>query len=222
MVPSVPRHVFADRAHAGRLLADELRSRGELPSGALVLAIPRGGVLVAAEVARAAPGALDVALARKVGAPGNPELAVGAVGPDGSAVLDAAAQRLVPDDAWLARAMARAREELDARLRRFRGDRPPVAVGDRAVIVVDDGVATGSTAAAVGTWLRQGRARRAVLAVPVAPRRTLDELGRLYDTAVALATPEPFYAVGEFYRDFRQVTDEEVVAALSNFPDHDA
>jgi predicted phosphoribosyltransferase len=216
MVITVPALVFADRAEAGRLLGAELDCRGELPPGALVLGIPRGGVVIAAEVARAGNGTFDVALARKVGAPANPELALGAVGPDGQAMIDMdVAQRLVPHPDWLRDAVERTRKEVQDRVRRFRGDRPPIDVMGRHVVVVDDGLATGSTARAVGQWLRGGSAARSVLAVPVGPPGTVVRLSDLYDEVVVLETPEPFYAVGEFYRDFRQVTDEEVIRVLS-------
>jgi predicted phosphoribosyltransferase len=216
MVTTVPALVFADRAEAGRLLGAELEKRGELPPGALVLGIPRGGVVVAAEVARGRDVILDVALARKVGAPANPELALGAVGPDGQATIDMdVAERLAPHADWLRDAVGRTRQEVQDRVRRFRGDRPPLDVVAHHVVVVDDGLATGSTARAVGQWLRGGRAARSVLAVPVGPPGTVERLSDLYDEVAVLDTPEPFYAVGEFYRDFRQVTDEEVIRLLS-------
>jgi predicted phosphoribosyltransferase len=215
MVITVPPLVFADRAEAGRLLGAELDRRGELPPGVLVLGIPRGGVVVAAEVARGRDAIFDVALARKVGAPANPELALGAVGPDGQATIDMdVAQRLAPHADWVRDAVARTREEVQDRVRRFRGDRPPIDVVGRHVVVVDDGLATGSTARAVGQWLRGGQAARSVLAVPVGPPGTVERLSDLYDEVVVLEMPEPFYAVGEFYRDFRQVTDEEVIRLL--------
>ena len=208
--------VFADRTQAGRLLAAELERRGDLVPGAVVFGIPRGGVAVAAEVARGRDVTLDVALARKVGAPGNPELALGAVGPDGRATIDDdVAVRLAPDPDWLRDAVDRTRREVEDRVRRFRGGRLPVDVHGRRVIVVDDGLATGSTARAVGHWLQGAGAERSVLAVPVGPAATVERLRDAYDVVVALITPEPFYAVGEFYRDFRQVTDEEVVDLLS-------
>jgi len=216
MVITVSALVFADRAQAGGLLAAELERRGDLVAGAVVLGIPRGGVAVAAELARGRDVTLDVALARKVGAPGNPELALGAVGPDGGATIDEdVAARLVPDPAWLREAVARTRREVEDRVGRFRGGRPPIDVWGRRVIVVDDGLATGSTARAVGQWLQGAGTERSVLAVPVGPPTTVERLRDTYDDVVALVTPEPFYAVGEFYRDFHQVTDQEVVDLLS-------
>ena len=125
------------------------------------------------------------------------------------------AQRLVPHPDWLRDAVERTRQEVQDRVRRFRGDRPPIDVLGRHVVVVDDGLATGSTARAVGQWLRGGSVARSVLAVPVGPPATVERLSDLYDEVVVLETPEPFYAVGEFYRDFRQVTDEEVIRLLA-------
>ena len=209
---------FADRVQAGRHLGEELRSRGIGGEGGLVLGIPRGGVVTAAEVARVLGLPLDVALARKIGAPGNRELAIGAVGPDGTAVVDESLARRVGAGAdWLERAVAAERTEVADRQSRFRGDRPPLDVAGREVLVVDDGVATGSTAAAVGRWLAGAGAGRRVLAVPVAPPQTAAQLAGVYDEFVALATPAAFFAVGEFYVDFRQVTDDEVRQLLASW-----
>jgi putative phosphoribosyl transferase len=207
---------FGDRVEAGRRLGEDLRARGIGGEGGVVLGIPRGGVVTAAEVARVLDLPLDVALARKVGAPGNPELAIGAVGPDGAAVIDEdLARRVGANQEWLARAVEQEQHEVAERQRRFRGGRPPLDVTGREVIVVDDGVATGSTAAAVAGWLAGADARRRVLAVPVAPPQTASRLADAYDDVVILATPAAFFAVGEFYVDFRQVTDDEVRELLN-------
>ena len=213
----MPADRFADRVEAGRRLGEDLKARGLGAEGALVLGIPRGGVVTAAEVARVLGAPLDVALARKVGAPGNAELAIGAVGPDGSAVIDEdLARRVGATDEWLARAIERQQQEVAERELRFRGDRRPLDVAGREVIVVDDGVATGSTAVAVGRWLAGAGARRRILAVPVAPPQTVDRLGSAYDEVYVVATPLTFFAVGEFYADFRQVTDDEVRQLLGS------
>jgi len=207
---------FADRVEAGRRLGEELRDRGFGDDDGIVLGIPRGGVVTAAEVARVLGLPLDVALARKVGAPGNPELAIGAVGPDGGAVIDEElAQRVGANEEWRARAVEAEQREVAERQRRFRDDRPPLEVTGRLVIVVDDGVATGATAVAVGRWLAGAGARRRVLAVPVAPPQTAERLAHAYDDVCVVATPSSFFAVGEFYVDFRQVTDDEVRELLS-------
>jgi predicted phosphoribosyltransferase len=214
----MPGPRFGDRVEAGRLLGEELARRGIGGPGAVVLGIPRGGVVTAAEVARVLGLPLDIALARKVGAPANRELAIGAVGPDGTAVVDEdLAGRVGATPEWLARAVEVERVEVADRQRRFRGDRPALEVAGREVLVVDDGVATGSTAAAVGRWLYGAGASRRVLAVPVAPPQTVSQLVHLYDDVVALATPVAFFAVGEFYVDFRQVTDDEVRELLASW-----
>ena len=212
----MPATRFGDRVEAGRRLGEDLRARGLGAEDALVVGIPRGGVVTAAEVARVLGAPLDVALARKVGAPGNPELAIGAVGPDGTPVLDEdLARRVGANDEWLARAVEKEQHEVAERERRFRGGRPPLDVAGREVIVVDDGVATGSTAAAVARWLSGAGAQRRVLAVPVAPPQTARRLAPAYDDVIVLATPASFFAVGEIYVDFRQVTDDEVRQLLS-------
>ena len=213
----MPSVRFGDRVQAGRVLGEHLRQEGLGSPGGVVLGIPRGGVVTAAEVARVLGLPLDVALARKVGAPGNRELAIGAVGPDGQAVIDEDLARRVGATAeWLEGAVAAERAVVVDRLRRFRGDRPPLDVAGRQAIVVDDGVATGNTAAAVGRWLDRAGAGRRILAVPVAPPSTKERLSSSYDEFVALATPATFFAVGEFYVDFRQITDDEVRELLAS------
>jgi putative phosphoribosyl transferase len=208
---------FADRVEAGTRLGEELQRRDIGVEDGVVLGIPRGGVVAAAEVARVLGLPLDVALARKVGAPGNPELAIGAVGPDGGAVIDEdLARRVGASEDWRARAVEAEQREVAERQRRFRSDRPPLDVAGRVAIVIDDGVATGSTAVAVGRWLAGAGARRRILAVPVAPPQTAERLAHAYDEVHVLATPAAFFAVGEFYADFRQVTDDEVRQLLSS------
>lgn len=161
---------------------------------------------------------LDVGLARKVGAPGNPELAIGAVGPDGGATIDdGIVERLrIPPD-WVDDAVGRTRREVEERVRRFRVGRPPLDVAGRPVIVVDDGLATGNTAAAIGDWLRRAGAG-STLAVPVGPVQTVERLREIYDDVVVVDTPEPFFAVGEFYGNFDQVSDDEVRSLLAAAP----
>ncbi len=206
---------FNDRPDAGRRLAqalDFLRGRPDL----LILAVPRGGVVVGAEVARALQAPLDVVITRKIPAPGNPELAIGAVAADGTTVLD---QELVDQLAVPARyiqpAIEREREEIRRRLRTYRDDRPPPAVQGKTVVLVDDGVATGATTLAAIRFLRKQGPRELVLAVPVGPPETIAMLGREVDRTVVLETPELFYAVGAFYRVFDQTTDQEVIQILN-------
>jgi predicted phosphoribosyltransferase len=205
--------IFADRIDAGERLAKGLAHLAG--SDCVVLAIPRGGVIVGEVIARELGAPLDVVVPRKIGAPGNPELAIGAVAP-GIRVLD---PRMVGalgvTDRYLEREIAEQEAEIERRQRAYRGGRPPQPVEGRVAIVVDDGVATGSTAVAALRWARARGAERVVLAVPVAPPQSLERLRAEADEVVVLETPQPFLAVGEWYRDFDQTTDEQVVEALA-------
>jgi len=205
--------IFADRVEAGERLGEGLRSLAG--SNAVVLAIPRGGVIVGEAAARALGAPLDVVVPRKIGAPGNPELAIGAVAP-GIRVLD---PRMVGglgvSDAYLDREIASQEAEIERRQHTYRQGRPPQPVEGRVAIVVDDGVATGSTAVAALRWARGQGAERVVLAVPVAPPQSLERLRAEADDVVVLETPSPFFAVGEWYRDFEQTSDRQVVDALA-------
>lgn len=204
-----------DRADAGRRLARALeRYREEAP---VVLGLPRGGVVVAAEIAEALDAPLDVLVVRKVGAPGREELAVGAVAPGGVTLADDDALRRlgISDEAFRQRADAE-RAELHRRLGRFRsGDALPDVEG-RTVIVVDDGLATGFTAEAAVHALRAARPRRVVLAVGAGARETAERLADRVDDVVCALVREPFRAVGLWYHDFDQTTDEEVVRLLDD------
>ncbi|MEW2495677.1 phosphoribosyltransferase family protein [Streptomyces nodosus] len=205
--------VFMDRLEAGRLLGERLcHLRDE---DVVVLGLPRGGVPVAAEVAEALGAPLDVCLVRKLGVPYQPELGMGALGEDGVRVINDAVvreARVTPEE--LARVERNEREVLDRRGRRYRGGRAPVRVDGRTVVVIDDGVATGSTARAACRIARARGAARIVLAVPVAPHDWTERLGGEADELVALDTPPDFYAVGQFYIDFAQVDDREVAVCL--------
>ena len=205
--------IFADRIDAGERLAKGLAHLAG--SECVVLAIPRGGVIVGEVIARELAAPLDVVVPRKIGAPGNPELAIGAVAP-GIRVLD---PRMVGalgvTDRYLEREIAEQEAEIERRQHAYRGGRPPQPVEGRVAIVVDDGVATGSTAVAALRWARARGAERVVLAVPVAPPQSLERLRAEADEVVVLETPQPFLAVGEWYRDFDQTTDEQVVEALA-------
>jgi putative phosphoribosyl transferase len=181
----------------------------------VVLGLPRSGVPVAFEVARALEAPLDVIVVRKLGVPFQPELAMGAIGEDGVRILnlrvvDAAG---ISDDE-LAAVETRERAELQRRARRFRGDRHRLALTDRTAVVVDDGIAIGSTARAACWVARAQGATRVVLAVPVAPPGSIHELRDAADEVVCLETPRDFFAIGQFYTDFSQTTDEEVVNCL--------
>lgn len=205
--------MFDDRADAGRRLAVVLQVRRL--ADPVVLALPRGGVPVAVEVAEALGAPLEVFVSRKVGAPGQPELGIGAVAEGGGAVVDQRTVRqLQVSDATFADLVDRARQELVRRVATYRGDRPLPALSGRDVVVVDDGLATGVTAEAALVALRSHEPRTLLLAVPVCPPDTAARLGRLAEI-VALATPEGFMAVGAWYRDFTQVTDDEVLTLVA-------
>jgi putative phosphoribosyl transferase len=201
---------FRDRRHAGAPLAEALKPLDlERP---VVLGIPRGGVVVADEVARRLGGGLDVVLVRKVGAPGNPEFALGAVGERGELILKPYALQYA-DQSYLEREAARQKEVIRKRTERYRKVRPKVPLKGRDVVLVDDGVATGATMEAALSVVLAEEPRRVVVAVPVASPEAVE---RLRDRAevVALSTPPDFAAVGAYYLDFGEVTDEEVEALL--------
>jgi putative phosphoribosyl transferase len=205
--------IFADRVDAGARLAEALeRFAGH---DGVVLAIPRGGVVVGEVVARALGAPLDVVVPRKIGAPMNPELGIGAIAP-GIRVLDPRMIQMLgvtPD--YLEREIETQEREIERRERAYRGPRPPVDVRGKVAIVVDDGVATGGTAIAALRWARGAGAERVVLAVPVAPGRALARLRDEADEVDVLSAPDPFSAVGEWYGSFRQTSDREVVEALA-------
>jgi predicted phosphoribosyltransferase/dienelactone hydrolase len=205
---------FRDRADAGAQLAVALgRYRDAQP---IVLALPRGGVPVAYEIAREFGAPLDVIVVRKLGVPSQPELAMGAVGEDGALVVNDRVVRVAGVTRQELEAVEnRERAEVERRARRFRGARAPLRLEGRTVIVVDDGIATGSTARAALDVARAHGAARVVLAVPVAPPESLDQLSHVADDVVALATPSSFFAVGQWYANFTQVPDEEVSRLLA-------
>lgn len=181
----------------------------------VVLGLPRGGVPVAFEVAQALDAPLDVILVRKLGLPRQPELAMGAVGEDGIRVLDLdLARRAGLSDLDIATVEARERVELERRARRFRGERSRLDLTGRTAIIVDDGIATGSTARVACHVARAHGAARVVLAVPVAPPDWKQRMGTVADELIALTTPKPFWAVGQFYDQFSQTTDDEVMSYL--------
>jgi predicted phosphoribosyltransferase len=201
--------LFQDRRDAGRALAEKLAKYADRPD-VIVLALPRGGVPVAFEVARALHAPLDVFLVRKLGLPGHEELAMGAIATGGVRVLNEVAETLrVPKDVIEA-VTAREQRELQRRERAFRGDRPPPDVRGKVVILVDDGLATGSTMRAAVAALRRQKPARIVVAVPVGAPETCAEFQDEADEAVCARTPQPFYAVGVWYNDFSQTADDEV------------
>ena len=204
--------VFRDRTEAGRLLAEAVAERlGPQPVAPLVLALPRGGVPVGFEVARRLRAPLDVYVVRKLGVPGQPELAMGALASGDVLVMnEEVVRRLgVPRAAIEAVAAAEGRE-LARREQAYRGGSPPPEIQGRTVVLVDDGLATGATMRAAVESVRGRHPARLVVAVPTAPPPTVDELHRQADDVVVLTTPDPFYAVGCSYEDFSPTTDDEV------------
>lgn len=204
---------FNDRRDAGRQLAEQLeRFRAARP---VVLGIPRGGVVIAAEIADRLGAELDIVLSRKIGAPGNPELAIGAIAEDGRLFLDEyISGRLGVSRDYIAREQARQLEEIARRVRLFRAVRPKVPLHDRVVIVADDGLATGATMQAALWAAHRDRPASTVAAVPVGAVDTVERISKSADELICLRAPEDFGAVGRFYRRFDQVEDEEVLAIL--------
>jgi predicted phosphoribosyltransferase len=202
--------LFHDRTDAGQRLAAKLTKHANRPD-VVVLALPRGGVPVGFEVARALHAPLDVFLVRKLGVPGREELAMGALASGDVRVLneDVVNQLHIPEEVIDAVTAEEARE-LRRREQAYRDDRPPPQVRNATVLLVDDGLATGSTMRAAVAALRQQGPARIVVAVPVGAAETCEELGMVADEVVCVRTPEPFWAVGIWYEDFRQTTDEEV------------
>lgn len=206
---------FANRTQAGHLLGRALLHH-EGRHDVVVLALPRGGVPVALEVIKAIHAPLDLMIVRKLGTPGQEELAMGAIASGGVRVLNTDIVRsLRISDAAIDAVAKRETQELDRRQRAYRGDRPPPPVEGWCVILVDDGLATGATMRTAIKALRQQQPSRVVVAVPVAPLETVEVLRGEADEVVCLATPEPFFAIGRFYRDFPQTSDEEVKDILA-------
>ena len=212
------RVTYPDRTAAGRALAAAL---GHLAgrAGLLVLGLPRGGVPVAAEVAVALHAPLDVLVVRKLGLPGRPELAMGAIAGVGGDVETVRNAEVIagaePDPAAVAEVLDRELTELRRREAAYRGGRPPARVQGRTVLVVDDGLATGATVRAAVAAVRRGDPARVVVAAPVGAAGSVQELGRVADEVVCPLTPRPFRAVGQAYDDFGETTDDEVRAALA-------
>jgi putative phosphoribosyl transferase len=205
--------LFADRVDAGKRLAQALR--GHVGEDAVVLAIPRGGVVVGYEVTKALALSLDVIIPRKIGAPNNPELAIGAMTEDGTILLD---DRLVDylhvSQEYVKEESEAQKAEIRRRLKLYRGDIPYPSLKGREVILIDDGIATGSTMKAALASVRKRGAKSVIIAIPVGPPSTIKELEKEADRVFCLYTPEAFYAIGQFYEDFTQTRDEEVIRLL--------
>lgn len=206
--------LYRDRRHAGQEVAARLRDlmgRRDL----LVLGVPRGGVVVAHAIASALRCPLDVYLAHKLGAPGNPELAIGAISADGQVLVDEGWARAVgADEEYLRAEIARQKREIERRMARYRGTAAPLDVKGKTVILVDDGAATGATLLAAAKALRLAGPNMLIVAVPVASDEAVEKLSAAADRFVCPLVPAFFWAVGAFYQDFDQTTDEEVIRLL--------
>jgi putative phosphoribosyl transferase len=206
--------MFKDRADAGRLLAASLKEYASQPD-LLVLGLPRGGVPVAFEVARPLKAPLDIFLIRKLGVPGYEELAMGAIAGGGVRILnDMVVNGLNIDDESITRVTEQELKELQRRELRYRGDKPEPEIRNRMVILVDDGLATGTTMRAAALALREQQPAQLVVAVPVAAAETCDEFRDLVDKVICAVTPREMYAVGLWYEDFSQTSDDEVCELL--------
>jgi len=206
---SLNRTLFRDRVEAGNKLGEVLKKT--VKGDAVVLAIPRGGVVVASEVADALGVPLDVIVTRKISPPGEPEYALGAVTQEGEVILDRqAAESLGAGRDYLEAEVARKREEVRERTKKFRGDRPFPSLEGKVVVVVDDGIATGSSVGAAVMSLKKMKPKEIVVAIPVSPRDAVETLSDDGYRVVCLQTPGPFFSIGEFYGDFEQVEDDEV------------
>jgi predicted phosphoribosyltransferase len=205
---------FRDRSEAGEFLAEQLTAYANRPN-VIVLALPRGGVPVGAQVAKKLDAPLDVFVVRKLGLPGHPELAMGAIATGGVRVLNGdVVDSLRISDEVIEAVTANEQRELARRERSYRDDLPPPEVEGKIVIIVDDGIATGSTMVAAVAALRQLGAGRIVVAAPTIARSTYDYLQTMADDVIAVIVPEEFYGVGQWYEDFSQTTDEEVQQLL--------
>ena len=204
--------IFENRVDAGRRLAARLETYRTPDT--IVLAIPRGGVVVGFEAAMTLGAPLDVIIPRKIGAPGQPELAIGAIGDDVSVLDERIVEYLNVSEEYIRDEIELQRHEIKRRWQLYRGDRPFPDVKSRTVILVDDGMATGSTTMAAAKALRKKNPGKLVLAVPVAPPESVARLRPEVDELVVLETPEPFFSVGSWYDQFEQTTDEEVIDLL--------
>ena len=201
--------LFRDRVEAGRKLGTALKALKM--SDVIVLGIPRGGVVVADEVAKALGAPLDIIVTRKIAAPGEPEYALGAVTQDGEVIVDRqVCESLGVSKDYLDAETARKREEVKERMHKFRGDAPFPSLEGKVVVIVDDGIATGSSVGAAVMYLKKRKPKELIVAVPVAPRDAVETLSDDVNRVVCLETPGPFFAIGEFYGNFEQVEDDEV------------
>lgn len=211
--------IFQDRQEAGKKLAEVLSQKGLISDkkNTIVLALPRGGVVVGAEISKAFNLPLDLVISRKIGAPGNPEFAVGAVGEKGPPILDLETiSEYGISKEYLSREALNARVEIKRRRKLYLGNRKPVDIKNKTVIVTDDGIATGASIEAAIEEVKLAKPKEIILAIPVAPLESIAKLRGRVSQIICLAMPTPFFAVGNFYQIFDQVSDSEVIELLSS------
>ena len=215
--------LFRDRTDAAKQLVERLywlkNEIQENKSSVVIVAVPRGGVVIGNIIASQLGAKLDLVVSRKIGAPFNPELAIGAVMPDGSYFLNDVAEMMNVSQDYIESQIEKEVKEIDRRLIEFRGDREYYnELEDKIVVLVDDGIATGATILASAKWIKdKHNCKQLIIAVPLAPREILEDLKRVADKVIVLHTPEPFGAVGRFYHDFNQVSDDEVKEMMRKY-----
>ena len=215
--------LFRDRTDAAKQLAERLywlkNEIQENKSSVVIVAVPRGGVVIGNIIASQLGAKLDLVVSRKIGAPFNPELAIGAVMPDGSYFLNDVAEMMNVSQDYIESQIEKEVKEIDRRLIEFRGNREYYnKLEDKIVVLVDDGIATGATILASAKWIKdKHNCKQLIIAVPLAPREILEDLNRAADKVIVLYTPEPFGAVGRFYDDFNQVSDDEVKEMMKKY-----
>lgn len=215
--------LFRDRTDAAKQLAERLywlkNEIQENKSSVVIVAVPRGGVVIGNIIASQLGAKLDLVVSRKIGAPFNPELAIGAVMPDGSYFLNDVAEMMNVSQDYIESQIEKEVKEIDRRLIEFRGDREYYnELEDKIVVLVDDGIATGATILASAKWIKdKHNCKQLIIAVPLAPGEILEDLKRVADEVIVLHTPEPFGAVGRFYHDFNQVSDDEVKEMMRKY-----
>jgi putative phosphoribosyl transferase len=215
--------LFRDRTDAAKQLAEGLywlkNELQENKSSVVIVAVPRGGVVIGNIIASQLGAKLDLVVSRKIGAPFNPELAIGAVMPDGSYFLNDVAEMMNVSQDYIESQIEKEVKEIDRRLIEFRGDREYYnKLEDKIVVLVDDGIATGATILASAKWIKdKHNCKELIIAVPLAPGEILEDLKRVADKVIVLYTPEPFGAVGRFYHDFNQVSDDEVKEMMKKY-----
>lgn len=208
--------IFQNRIEAGKKLSYKL-SKYQATKNLIVLGIPRGGIIVGKQLSQALDCPLDIIVTKKIGAPGNPELAIGAVGAIGEPVIDEdLAGRVGADEKYLKSEILNLKSEVARRIKEYRGGKPLFNLRNKIVIITDDGVATGATMMAAIEITRQQNPKKIIVAVPVIAKDTLEKIEALADEVVFLDAPEMFFAVGQFYREFEQVSDDKVIQLLAS------